>query len=51
MGNTTGDEDWEFWWVIVVVYVVKLQMDFQDVAFLPSRASLYTTFLKNYGKG
>ena len=26
-------------------------MGFQDVAFLPSRASFYTTFLKNCGGG
>ena len=26
-------------------------MGFQDVAFLPNRASLYTTFLNNYGIG
>ena len=27
------------------------QMGFQDVAFLPSQASLYTIFLKNCGRG
>ena len=26
-------------------------MGFQDVAFLPSRASFSTTFLKSYGRG
>ena len=26
-------------------------MGFQDVAFLPSQASYYTTFLRNYGRG
>ena len=36
---------------VLFIMVGKLQVGFQDVAFLPSRASCYATFLKHCGGG